>query len=93
MTEIDFQKEIINVLTDPFAEFDLTEKEEEASILAGVYGLTMKEIGYKLGISKQGVYNRLVSASGKIGLISSKDLSRFVLQKIREVVGVDGDNP
>lgn len=83
------EQEIRNILKSPFSNFDLTDAQREAAELVGLYGLTLKEAGYRIGITPQAVYLRLRKACDQMGLPSSKHLPAYILQRIRDAAGME----
>lgn len=65
---------------NPFAGYDLTEPQIEACLLVA-RGMTYEQAGKELGVCKQAIHQRINGSLKKLGLKSSKDLTRFVIDQ------------
>lgn len=77
---------IRGLLDRPFDGYGLTKKELEATRLIA-FGYTQTEVSKNLGITRNALNGRLESACRKIKLKSSKELTRWWVELLRDAAG------
>lgn len=87
MTDRERMLAIRQLLRSPFEGHSLTEKEKEAAELAAS-GYSQQEMAEHFGISIRAVQWRLDGACKKIGVASSKELTRYWVRLLRATAGL-----
>lgn len=73
------------LLEDPFQGRDLTKAEAEAATMVA-QGMRIQEVADQLGIRRQAVDQRLSGACRKLGLVSSKELTKTWFSFLKAVL-------